>query len=232
MLKIKSLHKTYPASGFGIRNISFDLLAGKITGIVGPNGSGKTTLLSVITGLQVPDSGELIFNGAPKIGATVHAPSFFPYLTGTENLTYVCQVKGIRNSSAIIEGIMKRVGLRETGIPYKKYSYGMAQRLGIASALIGDPDIIILDEPTNGIDPIDLEDIKMLLKQSVQVDNTILISTHQIDEILELCDFVLCLKEGNQLHFNSVDAVRTCADQLGINFKQYMINLMKGELVE
>lgn len=232
ILSLRNVGLSYPGSGFALQDIAFDLYKGKITGIVGPNGSGKTTLLSVITNLQEKKSGELSYHGSPAVGAIVHSPSFFPYLSARDNLRYICDVKGLGDCDAMIEDALRKVGLPSNKMKYKKFSYGMAQRLGIASALMGDPDIIVLDEPTVGIDPVDIDDIKRLIKGAITGNNAILTSSHQIDEIEEICDFLLCLNKGRQVYFGPVATVREKAKNAGTDFKTYVIQLLKGGSIQ
>lgn len=229
IISVIDVSKQYPKPGTVLNNLSFEIFKGKITGIIGPNGSGKTTLLAILTNLTNQTSGKLRINGNKEIsiGAVVHSPEFFPFLTAYENLKYICDLRGIANSDSRIVAILSKVGLKNNGTSYKNFSYGMSQRLGIASALIADPDIIILDEPTNGIDPIDIEDIKSLIKNAVNEHNGLLISSHQVDEMIELCDYLLCLKDGDKIFFSEVEDLKVEALNMGLDLKTFLIQKMK-----
>lgn len=232
MLSISRLSKSFPETGPVINDLSFCVSKGKILGVVGPNGCGKTTLLAMMTNLLEKSSGSIQSRNAMTIGATVHSPAFYPFLTARQNLKYICDLKRIPNSREMISRVLNRVGLQDNEKLYKRFSYGMTQRLGIASALIGNPDLIILDEPTNGIDPIDIEEIKQLIKDSLTPGNAILLTSHQIDEVTELCDDILCLKGGRAVFFGGLDALRKHAADAGMQLKEYVIAILrKGDMI-
>lgn len=234
LLSGSNISKYFPQSGIVINNVSFKIFKGKITGIIGPNGSGKTTLLAIITNLLKATSGEINFHkkGRTSIGAVVHSPDFLPYLTARENLKYICKLKNISDYDTEIELALKSVGLEDNEVKYGRFSYGMTQRLGIASSLIGKPELIVLDEPTNGIDPIDIEEIKQVIKNTCCPTNALLLSSHQIDEVTEICNYLLCLKNGNIIFSGEMERLKEIASDAGFNLKSYIIQLLKvGKII-
>ena len=188
---------------------------GRIYGLLGRNGAGKTTIMKTVLGLTSITSGEIEVFGQnimkhekelyPRIGAIIETPGFYPNLTGTENLEIFAKLRGTASSNAV-EHAMNVVGL-----PYKdkklfsKYSLGMKQRLGIANAILHDPELLILDEPTNGLDPIGIAEVRKFIKtMSMEQGKTILISSHILSEIALLADDVGIIDHGVLLEENSM----------------------------
>ncbi|MBO0451588.1 ABC transporter ATP-binding protein [Candidatus Enterococcus murrayae] len=192
-----------------VKDVSIAIPKGKIYGLLGRNGAGKTTIMKILLGLAGASSGEvLLFGQSPnthpevylRIGNIIETPSFYPYLTGQENLKVFSKLKGQTQRNSVAEAL-KLVDL--THAEHKRfanYSLGMKQRLGIANALMKDPELLILDEPTNGLDPIGIVEIRRLLKELAEVHGkTILISSHQLSEIEQIADIIGILHDGELL---------------------------------
>lgn len=200
-------------------NISLKLYNGDIMGLIGPNGAGKTTLIKVILNLQNVTNGAIMINGydikkhftkaIEKIGAIVESPDFYMYLSGKENLELLLNMQRNINKSRIDE-VVKLVGL-ENRINDKvsKYSLGMRQRLGIAAALLSKPKLLILDEPTNGLDPEGIKDLRILLQKLSKEENiAILISSHILRELDTLCNKICIIKNGKLIETNLINKIK------------------------
>jgi ABC-2 type transport system ATP-binding protein len=183
-------------------DLSLTIPAGGVYGLVGPNGAGKSTLLRIVTGLLFADSGGIRLFGEPgsaetrrRLGAFIEAPTFYPFLTGAELLAVLGATSGVRPDA---DGLLRRVGLKEAGgRRIAGYSLGMKQRLGIAAALVGNPEVVILDEPTNGLDPDGMLEMRHLIRGLVDRDGlTVLVSSHLLDEVERMCDRVAILTKG------------------------------------
>ena len=213
VLEVKNLNKSYGRKKV-LNDVSFKIDAGEILGFIGPNGAGKTTTIKLILGLQLIDSGEVIINGydvkkdfvkaIEKVGAIVENPDAYLYLTGRKNLELIASLyKDITKDR--IKEIIKLVGL-ENRIDDKvsKYSLGMRQRLGIASALLAAPNLLILDEPTNGLDPEGIKELRDLVKKLAQEGVAILISSHNLAELENFCTNVCIIKNGTVISENKM----------------------------
>lgn len=213
VLEVKNLNKSYGRKKV-LNDVSFKIDAGEILGFIGPNGAGKTTTIKLILGLQLIDSGEVIINGydvkkdfvkaIEKVGAIVENPDAYLYLTGRKNLELNASLyKDITKDR--IKEIIKLVGL-ENRIDDKvsKYSLGMRQRLGIASALLAAPNLLILDEPTNGLDPEGIKELRDLVKKLAQEGVAILISSHNLAELENFCTNVCIIKNGTVISENKM----------------------------
>lgn len=193
--------------------ISFRVEKGNIYGILGPNGSGKTTILNIITAAVHADSGKYSwFENVPvekaikKIGSIIESPSFYPYLSGENNLKIIADIKECGYQE--INTILKQVGLFERKDDlFRKYSMGMKQRLGIAATLIGNPEVVILDEPTNGLDPQGIADIRNIILKIAKSGRTIILASHLLDEVQKVCSHVSILKSGHIIFSGSVDSM-------------------------
>ncbi len=195
-----------------VQNLSLEVQRGDVFGLLGPNGSGKTTTLRMLLGLIWPSEGEIFLFGVPmtddlqrrralqRIGAIVEQPAFYPYLSGRENLRGVATFAGLDDSAATrarIEEVLGQVGLApRAGDAYKRYSLGMKQRLGIAAALLTKPEMIILDEPTNGLDPAGMVEVRALIGELARRGITVLLSSHLLHEVQQVCTRVAILKQG------------------------------------
>ncbi|PKH52636.1 ABC transporter ATP-binding protein [Tenacibaculum sp. Bg11-29] len=211
ILSIKNLDKKY-GKVHAVNNLSFDIKKGNVYGILGPNGSGKSTTLGIILNVVNETSGKFSwFDGKlsthqalKKVGAIIERPNFYPYMTAIQNLQLICKIKGV--SSDKIEEKLKVVNLYERrNSQFKTYSLGMKQRLAIASALLNDPEILILDEPTNGLDPQGIHEIRQIIKDIAKNGTTILLASHLLDEVEKVCTHVLIIRNGIKLYSGSVD---------------------------
>ena len=211
ILSLKNLNKKF-GNIHAVNNLSFDIKKGTIYGILGPNGSGKSTTLGIILNVVNKTSGEFSwFNGKisthqalKKVGAIIERPNFYPYMTAIQNLQLVCKIKEIPTTK--IEEKLKTVNLFERrNSKFRTYSLGMKQRLAIASALLNDPEILILDEPTNGLDPQGIHEIRQIIKDIAANGTTILLASHLLDEVEKVCTHVVVIREGLKLYSGSVD---------------------------
>lgn len=213
ILSIKNLNKRY-GSLQALRNVSFEIKKGNVYGILGPNGSGKSTTLGIVLNVVNKTSGEYSwFDGKmqthealQKVGAIIERPNFYPYMTAEQNLKLVCKIKNINYSK--IQEKLELVGLTERkDSKFSTFSLGMKQRLAIASALLNDPEILILDEPTNGLDPQGIHQIRDIIKQIAAQGTTILLASHLLDEVEKVCTHVLVLRKGTVLYSGTVDGM-------------------------
>ena len=213
ILSIKNLNKRYGALQ-ALKNVSFDIHKGNVYGILGPNGSGKSTTLGIVLNVVNKTSGEYSWFGGTmethqalkKVGAIIERPNFYPYMTGKENLELVCKIKGI--NYAKVNEKLELVGLtHRQNSKFSTFSLGMKQRLAIASALLNDPEILILDEPTNGLDPQGIHQIRDIIKQIASKGTTILLASHLLDEVEKVCTHVLVLRKGEILYTGLVDGM-------------------------
>ena len=211
ILSLKNLHKKFGAI-HAVNDLSFDIKKGNVYGILGPNGSGKSTTLGIILNVVNKTSGSFSWydgnltthQALKKVGAIIERPNFYPYMTATQNLELVCKIKGLPFTK--IEEKLKTVNLYERrNSKFSTFSLGMKQRLAIASALLNDPEILILDEPTNGLDPQGIHEIRVLIKEIVQNGTTILLASHLLDEVEKVCSHVVVIREGIKLYSGTVD---------------------------
>ncbi|MEO6348315.1 MAG: ATP-binding cassette domain-containing protein [Aquaticitalea sp.] len=195
-----------------VKDLSFTINKGNVYGILGPNGSGKSTTLGIVLNVVNKTSGEFSwYNGKTtthdalkKVGAIIERPNFYPYMSAYQNLKLVCKIKGVPFSK--IDEKLEIVGLTERkDSKFSTYSLGMKQRLAIASALLNDPEILILDEPTNGLDPQGIHQIRSLIKQIASTGTTILLASHLLDEVEKVCSHVVVLRKGEKLYSGRVD---------------------------
>jgi len=185
-----------------LENISIKVEEGKIYGLLGPNGAGKSTLLKLITKVINSTSGEILFEGKEmsshdlrKIGAIIEHPAIYPNLTAYENLEVITTLLNIEKSK--IDEVLRLVSLENTGKKLvKNFSLGMKQRLGIAMALVNSPSLLILDEPTNGLDPLGIQELRGLIKELSKKGTTIIISSHILSEIQKLADKIGIINKG------------------------------------
>ena len=211
ILSLKNLDKRF-GRVHAVNNLSFDIQKGNVYGILGPNGSGKSTTLGIILNVVNKTSGEFSwFDGnlsthqaLKKVGAIIERPNFYPYMTAIQNLSLICKIKDI--STEKIEEKLKIVNLFERrNSKFKTYSLGMKQRLAIASALLNNPEILILDEPTNGLDPQGIHEIREIIQKIAKNGTTILLASHLLDEVEKVCSHVVVIRDGVKLYSGRVD---------------------------
>ena len=197
-----------------VKNLSFSIEKGNVYGILGPNGSGKSTTLGIVLNVVNRTAGSFSwFDGntstheaLKKVGAIIERPNFYPYMSAAQNLKLVCKIKEVTEDR--IEERLKQVGLWERrDSKFSTFSLGMKQRLAIASALLNDPEILILDEPTNGLDPQGIHQIRELIKQIASEGTTILLASHLLDEVEKVCSHVVILRKGENLYDGTVDGM-------------------------
>lgn len=210
ILKISNLHKKF-RKVHAVNNVSLEIKKGNVYGILGPNGSGKSTTLGIVLNVVNKTSGDFEWFGGKvathdalkKVGAIIERPNFYPYMTAKENLELVCKIKGTPFSK--VDEKLELVGLLERkNDKFKTYSLGMKQRLAIASALLNDPEILILDEPTNGLDPQGIRQIRDIIKVIASQGTTILLASHLLDEVEKVCSHVVVLRKGEMLYQGTV----------------------------
>lgn len=211
ILSITNLNKRF-GSVHAVKNVSLEIQKGNVYGILGPNGSGKSTTLGIVLNVVNKTSGDYSWFGGSmqthealrKVGAIIERPNFYPYMTARENLELVCKIKDI-NTVKVYEKL-ELVGLLEReNSKFSTFSLGMKQRLAIASALLNDPEILILDEPTNGLDPQGIHQIRDIIKQIAAQGTTILLASHLLDEVEKVCTHVLVLRKGEILYSGRVN---------------------------
>ncbi len=224
MITTEHLTKKYK-NFVSVNNVSLHIRKGSIYGFLGPNGAGKSTAMKMLLGLTVPTKGSFSIDGKhfpedrleilKEIGSFIESPSFYANLTGRENLDVIRRILGLPKES--VEDALELVGLTEFGGRLaKKYSLGMKQRLGLAGALLGRPPVLILDEPTNGLDPSGIHEIRDLVKSLPSLyDCTILISSHMLSEIELMADDIGILNHGRLLFEGSLDELRQTAVRTG-----------------
>ncbi|MEZ4853826.1 ABC transporter ATP-binding protein [Flavobacterium sp.] len=214
ILTIDNLNKIYGKRVHAVKNLSFTIEKGNVYGILGPNGSGKSTTLGIVLNVVNKTSGNFEWFGGTiathdalkKVGAIIERPNFYPYMTAEENLNLVCKIKEIPFSKTAEK--LELVGLLDRkNDKFRTFSLGMKQRLAIASALLNDPEILILDEPTNGLDPQGIRQIRDLIKLIASQGTTILLASHLLDEVEKVCSHVVVLQKGVMLYQGSVDSI-------------------------
>lgn len=211
ILKINDLNKSFGAIK-AVNNISFTIEKGNVYGILGPNGSGKSTTLGIVLNVVNATSGTFEwFDGSltthealKKVGAIIERPNFYPYMSAYQNLKLVCKIKQTKTSQ--INEVLKIVGLQDRkDSKFRTFSLGMKQRLAIASALLNNPEILILDEPTNGLDPQGIHQIREIIKKIAAKGTTILLASHLLDEVEKVCSHVVVLRKGKILYSGEVE---------------------------
>lgn len=218
-LKIEGLTKRYGAIR-AIDGLSLEVHKGEVFGILGPNGSGKTTTLGILLDITRPDSGTFSWFGQKpthvarrRIGATLESPVFYPYLSAITNLKIIANIKGIGYHG--IDDVLELVGLYgRHHSKFRTYSLGMKQRLAIASVLLGDPEVLIFDEPTNGLDPQGIAEIRNLIIDLARRGQTIILASHLLDEVQKICSHVAIMRRGQKLFAGPIGALSEKTDVL------------------
>jgi ABC-2 type transport system ATP-binding protein len=206
-LSVKGLTKRY-GDRAAVDRLDIELPSGVVAGFVGPNGSGKTTTMAMLLGLVRPTAGTGTVLGSPidnpaaylpRVGAMIESPAFYPSLSGAENLRMFATVG--QHDTATIPSLLDDVGLDGRGNDrYRNYSLGMKQRLGIAAALLGDPELLILDEPANGLDPQGVREMRTLIGGLAGTGRTVLVSSHDLSELEQVCDWLVLIDTGQSLY--------------------------------
>lgn len=221
-----------------VSDLSFTINKGNVYGILGPNGSGKSTTLGIVLNVVNKTSGNFKwFDGSitthdalKKVGAIIENPNFYPYMSAYDNLKLVCKIKGVDVSK--IDEKLEIVGLMDRkNSKFKNYSLGMKQRLAIASALLNDPQILILDEPTNGLDPQGIHQIRQIIKDIANTGTTILLASHLLDEVEKVCTHVVVLRKGVKLYSGRVDEMISSHGffELKTDKKDELINILEND---
>lgn len=229
VLSIKGLTKNF-GKLCAVNNLNMEIGAGQVFGMLGPNGSGKTTTLGMLMGVINPTSGSFTWFGeAPthavrkKIGAVLEHPIFYPYLSGQKNLELNATIKQCdpANIPRVLE-LVELTARREDA--YRTYSLGMKQRLAIASALLNEPTVLILDEPTNGLDPMGIAEIRELIRKIAGSGKTIILASHLLDEVQKVCTHFAVLKRGNLIYSGPVETVGSGAETIEVGAQAHNLN--------
>lgn len=213
VLSIRNLAKSYGVVK-ALNGVSFDVPEGSVFGILGPNGSGKTTLLGIVMDVLRANGGDFLWFGQPgtpeqrkKIGSLLETPNFYSYLSATDNLKITQAISGRGNKKEIDE-VLKKVNLYDRRwSPFKSFSLGMKQRLAIGAALLGSPKVLVLDEPTNGLDPVGISEIRNLIIELKNQGHTIIMASHLLDEVEKVCTHAAILKTGNLITTGDVEHI-------------------------
>ncbi len=230
ILTIENLTKKF-GKLTAVDNLSFSIEKGNVYGILGPNGSGKSTTLGIVLNVVNKTSGNFSWfggdvsthNALKKVGAIIERPNFYPYMTAKQNLELVCKIKGVATTQ--VQKTLDTVGLLDRqDDTFKGFSLGMKQRLAIASALLNSPEILILDEPTNGLDPQGIHQIRGIIQKIAKQGTTILLASHLLDEVEKVCTHVVVLSKGKSLYVGRVEQMNAsfgfvtlqCSDMPGL----------------
>ncbi len=222
VLEINGLTKKY-GKITALNNLNLSIESGNIYGILGPNGSGKTTTLGIILGVLAQDSGTFQWFGGQygqyfrkEIGAILETPNFYPYLNASENLDIVRHIKGLPEQD--FEEILEIINLKDRkASKFRTYSLGMKQRLAIGATLIGSPQVVIFDEPTNGLDPEGIAEVRNILKNVASSGKTVLMASHILDEVEKVCSHVAIIKKGHLLATGPVGSILSSDKMFQIN---------------
>ncbi|MBS1773879.1 MAG: ABC transporter ATP-binding protein [Bacteroidetes bacterium] len=238
ILSINNISKAYGTIQ-ALKSVSFDVPEGSVFGILGPNGSGKTTLLGIILDILKSDNGSYSwFDGIQhdearrRIGSLLETPNFYHYMSATDNLNIAASIK--QHGKGDILNVLEKVNLSQRkDSKFRTYSLGMKQRLAIASALLGSPKVLVFDEPTNGLDPVGIAEIRGLIQRLNAEGYTIIMASHLLDEVEKVCTHVAILKQGNLLLSGPVNEVLSSDDQIEISASdvsllQQIISAMPG----
>jgi ABC-2 type transport system ATP-binding protein len=205
-----------------VDQVSFSVPSGTVAGLIGPNGAGKTTIMAMLLGLVRPTAGTATVLGSPvgkrteylsRVGALIEGPAFHPAVSGIDNLRSLAVLGG--HPTADVDDLIDLVGLTgRGGDRVGSYSFGMKQRLGIAASLIGDPELIILDEPTNGLDPVGMQDVRTLIRTMSAAGRTVIVSSHLLGQLEHVCDWLIVLDRGGLVHLGTPESLGGTDDAL------------------
>ena len=223
ILSINNLSKRYGKIQ-AVTGLEAEVRRGEVFGLLGPNGSGKSTTLGMVLDLVTPDSGTFEWFGQKpskesrkRIGAVIETPNFFPYLSAVKNLEIVADIKGFGYGD--IERVLHVVSLHERRYSkFKTFSFGMRQRLAVASALLGNPEVLILDEPTNGLDPQGIAQMREIILRVASEGITIILASHLLDEVQKICSHVTVLSKGRKLFAGEVNKVLAVSDCIELSY--------------
>ena len=224
ILVVENLSKSYGRIQ-ALNNVSFTVPEGSVFGILGPNGSGKTTMLGTIMDILKPTSGNYkLFDEPPtelhrkKIGTLLETPNFYHYLSGEKNLEIAAEIK--QHGKEDIPKVLETVDLtRRKDSKFSTYSLGMKQRLAIASCLLGNPNVLVFDEPTNGLDPVGIAEIRELMKNLYSQGKTIIMASHLLDEVEKVCTHVAILRKGELITSGNVNEILSNEDMVEVGAK-------------
>ncbi|KPK88090.1 MAG: ABC transporter ATP-binding protein [Bacteroides sp. SM23_62_1] len=234
VLQTINLHKSY-GHVRAVSNLSVSIHEGNVYGILGPNGSGKTTTLAIITGVIRPDLGNFFWfeeksshDIRKKIGSLIEIPNFYPYLSLKRNLMIIARIKNVPETDIPrvldITGLSKRMNSR-----YDTLSLGMKQRLAVASVLLGNPEVLVLDEPANSLDPEGIAEIRQIIKGEAEKNKTIILASHILDEVEKVCSHVAILKNGEMIAQGKVNELLVSKDPVIISSEN--LDLLEEELI-
>ncbi|MDE3183854.1 MAG: ABC transporter ATP-binding protein [Bacteroidota bacterium] len=226
ILTVENLSKSYGRIQ-ALKNVSFSVPEGTVFGILGPNGSGKTTTLGTICDILKPTSGTYRLFGEPasaenrrRIGTLLETPNFYHYLSGIKNLEIAAEIK--QHGKEDIDHVLETVDLtKRKDSKFSTYSLGMKQRLAIASCLLGSPSVLIFDEPTNGLDPVGIAEIRELMKKLYREGKTIIMASHLLDEVEKVCTDVAILKRGELIVSGKVNEILSNEDMVEVSAKDH-----------
>jgi ABC-2 type transport system ATP-binding protein len=214
LVEVTGLTKRY-GDTLAVDGVDLTVLPGEVYGFLGPNGAGKTTTLRILTGLIAPTSGSVrVLGGAPgradvlgRTGSMIESPAFYPYLSGLDNLLLLAEYAEVPRQR--IDEVLELVDLTDRARGrFSTYSLGMKQRLGVAAALLKDPELVILDEPTNGLDPAGMRDMRRLIRELGSGGRTVLLSSHLLGEVQQICDRVGIINSGRMVAEHNVEELR------------------------
>lgn len=222
VLTLKDINKYYGRI-HALNNVSFEVPAGSVFGILGPNGSGKTTLLGIVMDVLKANSGHFLwfekaahYDQRKQIGTLLETPNFYHYLSGERNLIIAAEIKN--HGKDDISNVLEKVKLTQRRhSKFSTYSLGMKQRLALASALLGNPSVLVLDEPTNGLDPVGIAETRELIRNLAKEGRTIILASHLLDEVEKVCTHVAILQKGNLIISGPVDDVLVNEDIVELN---------------
>jgi ABC-2 type transport system ATP-binding protein len=234
ILSVENLSKSYGRIQ-ALKNVTFSVPEGTVFGILGPNGSGKTTLLGTITDILKPTSGNYkLFGEVPaanhrrRIGTLLETPNFYHYLSGVKNLEIAAEIK--QHGQDDIDKVLQMVDLtKRKDSKFSTYSLGMKQRLAIASCLLGNPGVLVFDEPTNGLDPVGIAEIRSLMKDLYRNGKTIIMASHLLDEVEKVCTHVAILKQGQLITSGNVNEILSNEDmvEVGAASNERLLEVLK-----
>ncbi|MEP6949510.1 MAG: ABC transporter ATP-binding protein [Ginsengibacter sp.] len=235
ILTIENLSKSYGRIQ-ALKNVSFSVPEGSVFGILGPNGSGKTTMLGTIMDIIKPTSGTYrLFDEVPtelhrrRIGTLLETPNFYHYLSGVKNLEIAAEIK--QHGKDDISRVLETVDLtKRKDSKFSTYSLGMKQRLAIASCLLGSPKVLVFDEPTNGLDPVGIAEIRDLMKNLYNEGKTIIMASHLLDEVEKVCTHVAILRRGELVTSGNVDEILSNEDMVetGAQDNEKLMQVLQG----